>query len=287
MKHLVLIGSTHGNEWTGAYLIRHLEANKNILASDSYQTHYIFANEKAFQLSQRYVEKDLNRCFNFSDRSTDRTYEEKLARNLKRKVSELTGKEECLLVDMHTTTAAMGTTLIVDKLTKFNLQLLSFLCKKIPHAKVFAWIEEKKSGFINELSDSSLTIEVGPVERATLKHEAYQKTLECVRHVKDFMLAYNDDNKICMGESIDIYVYKDKLDYPRDKDGHISAMIHKEFESKNFQTLLADSPVFCDFFGNTIQYGKHDNLQALFIGEASYYEKGFACCLAKKTRFVI
>ena len=115
MKHLVLIGSTHGNEWTGAYLIRHLEANKNILASDNYQTHYIFANEKAFQLSQRYVEKDLNRCFNFSDRSTDRTYEEKLARNLKRKVSELTGKEECLLVDMHTTTAAMGTTLIVDK----------------------------------------------------------------------------------------------------------------------------------------------------------------------------
>ena len=64
-------------------------------------------------------------------------------------------------------------------------------------------------------------------------------------------------------------------------------MIHKEFESKNFQTLLADSPVFYDFFGNTIQYGKHDNLQALFIGEASYYEKGFACCLAKKTSFVI
>ena len=25
MKDLVLIGSTHGNEWTGAYLLKHLE----------------------------------------------------------------------------------------------------------------------------------------------------------------------------------------------------------------------------------------------------------------------
>ena len=59
MKHLVLIGSTHGNEWTGAYLIRHLEANKNILASDNYQTHYIFANEKLFNLANATLRKIL------------------------------------------------------------------------------------------------------------------------------------------------------------------------------------------------------------------------------------
>ena len=41
MEHLVLVGSTHGNEWTGAYLLKHLEKNKGILASKFFQTHYI------------------------------------------------------------------------------------------------------------------------------------------------------------------------------------------------------------------------------------------------------
>ena len=45
IKHMVLVGGSHGNEWTGAYLLKYLENDKAILASESFSTHYIFANK--------------------------------------------------------------------------------------------------------------------------------------------------------------------------------------------------------------------------------------------------
>ena len=91
---------------------------------------------------------------------------------------------------MHTTTADMGTTFIVDNLSKFNLQLLSYAAKKIPDMKAFAWIEETKSGFINEINEKNITIEIGPIERSTLRQECYERTLESVLVIKDFMEEY-------------------------------------------------------------------------------------------------
>ena len=287
MEHLVLVGSTHGNEWTGAYLLKHLETNKDILASKFFHTHYLFANEKAFENSTRYVERDLNRSFNFADRKQDIHHEEKLARKLRSQISALSNNEEYLLVDMHTTTADMGTTLIVDNLSKFNLQLLSYAAKKIPDMKAFAWIEDTKSGFINEINEKNITIEIGPIERSTLKQESYERTLECVLVIKDFMEEYKLNPSIEEGEEVEIYKYHSKLDYPRSDTKLLKAMLHKDFEKRNFEVLKAESPVFYDLSGKTICYAKDDKLIPVFIGEASYYEKGFACCLTEKINLKI
>ena len=183
---------------------------------------------------------------------------------------------------MHTTTADMGSCLIIDNYNQFNLQLLSFVKKKIPDLKVFAWIEEDSSGFINEVSPNNVTIEIGPIATGTMKMETYERTFALVRSIKDFLEAYASDNSIEKGNQLEIFKYHSKLDYPRNEDGLLTAMLHSDFEKMNYKQLKEDSKIYYSLDEKVITYGKSNGLYPVFIGEASYYEKGFSCCLCEK-----
>ena len=63
LRKVLLVGGTHGNEPTGAYLLKKWQRDHGPLQRNGLEIDLLFANPKAFKLGRRYVDKDLNRCF--------------------------------------------------------------------------------------------------------------------------------------------------------------------------------------------------------------------------------
>ena len=62
-KKVFVVGGTHGNEFTGVYLVKKL---RSLGLKDNYKKitpFFELGNEEAFRLNKRYVDHDLNRCF--------------------------------------------------------------------------------------------------------------------------------------------------------------------------------------------------------------------------------
>ena len=77
IRNVSIVGGTHGNELTGAYLVRRWTAYPNAISRPSFKTKLFLANPKAVQQNRRFIDEDLNRCFRMNRlASTDRgTYE--------------------------------------------------------------------------------------------------------------------------------------------------------------------------------------------------------------------
>ncbi len=67
IKNLALIAGVHGNELTPAYLVKYLQNSPNLLARSSFQSYSLIANPLALKQRVRYIDTDLNRCFNQKD----------------------------------------------------------------------------------------------------------------------------------------------------------------------------------------------------------------------------
>lgn len=63
INRVAIVGGTHGNEFTGAYLIQKFSQFPDLITRQSFETVTLLANPNAFAAGRRYVEKDLNRCF--------------------------------------------------------------------------------------------------------------------------------------------------------------------------------------------------------------------------------
>ena len=87
IKRVAIVGGTHGNELTGAYLVKKFEHSADAVRRSSFETLTLFGNPKAFEVGRRYVDKDLNRCFDNRD-LLDPTRRD-LARHLARELADL------------------------------------------------------------------------------------------------------------------------------------------------------------------------------------------------------
>ena len=106
-KHrVVVVGGTHGNEYTGVWLEKALR--------DKSET--IVGNPAAVEANRRFLDEDLNRCFLRSKLDAPPETREALRA---REVDAALGPKGSdtaadLVIDLHTTTANMGVTICVE-----------------------------------------------------------------------------------------------------------------------------------------------------------------------------
>ena len=157
----------------------------------------------------------------------------------------------------------MGSSLVMHNLREENVALFSHLKTKTPHLEAYAWIEHNELKFLNSLSDYGFAIEVGPIAGATLDAHVYAQTLTCVMDALTFL---NDPSEYISSipESEAIHVFKENVDYPRDKDGNPSAMIASEFKSKNFSPIKPGDSVFQDFSLNKITKDEYTDRPGIY-----------------------
>ncbi len=283
IKNVTITGGTHGNELIGIYLVKKFLNNPDLIKRSSFTTKAMLLNKEAIKECRRYIDRDLNRCFNSATLDEDDdSYEAKLAKELDQKLGpkgSINPKSD-FIVDLHTTTANMGLTIVVSNSSKLTWMAISYLKQKEPNLNVYRWMGDEEDAFVDSIALHGFAIEVGAVPQGVLRADLFLKTEQLIYHLLDFIQKYNSGESLIL-EDVEFYNHETLLDYPRDRDGDIIGMVHELRQDRDYDIISTGDPLFRMIDGDEFFYEGED-MHTLFINEAAYYEKGFAMTLAKK-----
>lgn len=291
INRVAIVGGTHGNEFTGAYLIQKFAQFPHLITRPSFETVTLLANPNAFAAGRRYVEKDLNRCFLKQDLQdpTLNSYEELQAKSIQDTLASNGDKQADFILDLHSTTANMGLTIILVNSHPLNFKLAAYLSHVSPLVRVYrcSFKSIAENPFVNSLCELGFAIEVGPIAQGVLKATLFQQTEKVVHAVLDYLEQFNQGKIPSTNETLILYDHLSVMDYPKKQDGTIFGMIHPELQDKDYQALNPGDPMFLTFDEKTIVYQGTSPVWPIFINEAAYYEKGIAMCLTHKQQINI
>jgi len=290
IKNVAITGGTHGNELTGVYLVKKWQKNPELVKRNSFKTITELMNKRAIKEVRRYIDHDLNRSFSLSDLSNDSldTYEAKLAKE----INTLLGKKGTpnpnidFIVDLHSTTANMGLSIVVSNESAITWRAIAYLCKVEPKLKVYRWKGDIENAFVDSIAPNGFAIEVGAVPQGVLRADLFLQTEMLVYHLLDFIEKENQKIDMDLPDEIEIYDHEKLIDYPRDKNGDIIAMVHQDRQDRDYTLIKENDSLFLTLNGETISYSG-EPLYTLFVNESAYYEKGFAMTLARKKKVSI
>jgi len=292
IRKLAITGGTHGNELTGVYLINKFKASPDIVQRESFETIVMHTNKKAIEKCTRYIDNDLNRAFDKKDLSDLSLYSyEDIAAKLINHILGPKGADKPnvdFIVDLHSTTSNMGLSIVMDNDSELSWQAAAYLKEKEPGVNIFRWLGDTDNApFVNSISKDGFAIEVGAVPQGVLRADLFFETERLIQHMLDFFEKFNTGVLEKRYGTLEIYDFVELVDFPRDEDGNIIAMIHPALQDNDYSSIKKGDPLFVTLNGKEISYEQNEELYALFINEAAYYEKGFAMCLARKKKIVI
>ena len=285
IKRVVIVGGTHGNELTGIYLVKKFDRAPELIGRSTFETIALLANPKACEMGRRYVDIDLNRCFRQQDLQNPdlSSYEAQRAKEIYRSFSSKNTQQQNLIIDLHSTTSNMGLTFILASQDSFNLQLAAHLTFVYPHLKLLASITNNQdSPLLRSISPLGGTLEVGAVAQGVLDASLFQQTEEVIGTILDLVETYNQGTAAAAKNPLTIYHSIGAIDYPRNEQGEIQAMIHPQLQYRDYEPLNPGDPMFLTFDGESVLYEGTSTVYPIFINEAAYYEKGMAMCFAQK-----
>ncbi len=286
IKQVAIVGGTHGNELTGVHLLDHWNISEEEIIRQSFATELHLANPRARQAMKRYIDQDLNRQFSLDDLADDTLcgYEQHRAKEL----NDLLGPKEKprvdFILDLHTTTANMGLTLVFNTNDPFVVGMAFYIKQKMPDAVLFFHPSERlKDSFLTSVARlNGLLIEVGPIAQGLLNHAVYEKTRLTVLHALDYLEHSNHEQVSNLPITMQGFQFVEKVKLPENDRGEIIAMLHPERQNKDYQIINTGDPLFITFDGATIAYTGKDSLYGAFINEAAYYDQHVGLSLMKK-----
>lgn len=114
-------------------------------------------------------------------------------------------------------------------------------------------------------------IEAGAIAHGTLQAELFQQTEALIDATLNYLEQYNNNAITVKLLPLVVYQYVDAIDYPRDEDGEVLAMIHSRLQFKDFEPLNPGDLMFLTFDNQTIAYTGDTTVYPIFINEAAYY----------------
>ncbi|MDJ0510133.1 MAG: aspartoacylase [Crocosphaera sp.] len=285
IKKVAIVGGTHGNELTGVYLIEKFKHDLSLIQRDSFETITLLGNPKAIKAGRRYIDTDLNRCFKpqYLQNHQLTYYEQIRAKQIEKylKYQEVVD----VIIDLHTTTADMGISLILNDSHPFLLQLSGHLCYLDPDLKILQYSTNSEPSQLRNLAKIGLAIEVGPVPQGVLKADIFHRTEALIMQILDYIQNYNCQQITNIPKNLTLYKQVGVMDYPRDENNEIKAMIFPTM--RDYQPLKSNDAIFIDFKGNTIKYQGNSIVYPVFVNESAYLEKGIAFSLTMRETMMI
>lgn len=284
INRVAIVGGTHGNEFTGAFLVKKFEYFPDLMQKYSFETLTILGNPKAFKAGRRYIDKDLNRRFFTKNlqNTTLGSYEDLRAKEIAEILRDKNQAAVDVIIDLHSTTTNMGLSIILGNQQPFLLRLSAYLCAINPLVKVCYTIPEEGSNFLRSLSELGFVIEVGPVAQGVLNADLFQKTEQLIYTILDYLERYNHGDIPEINSPLTLYKFMGYVDYPRNENGEIQAMIHPDLQFRDYEPLNPGDPLFLTLDGRAIAYEGTSTVYPIFINEAAYYEKGIAMLFTAK-----
>jgi aspartoacylase len=286
IKSVAITGGTHGNELTGVHLIKHWGSCHDEVSRDSFSTELHLANPKAIKEIRRYVDQDLNRQFSIKDlRDPElKGCEQEYAKSLDRLLGPKENPRIDFVIDMHTTTANMGMSLIINTNDPLVVGMAFYIKQNMPEARLFYEPDDRlENNFLISMGRlNGLLIEVGPIAQGLLNYQVYSDTRLAVMHALDYIEKRNTGQPIELPAQMSAYQFIKKVPLPTDSNGEITAMIHPNLQGKDYQAIQPGDALFMTLAGETITYSGQPNVYGAFINEAAYYDKKVGLSLMEK-----
>ena len=288
IREIAIVGGTHGNERSGVELVRLWEKRPELLRRPGLNVTTTLGNPRACEANRRYLERDLNRCFapEVLDAPSSGVLEEDRARELNALIGPRgSDRMPDLCLDLHNTSSNMGLTIIFNVLDHFVEKLVAHLAANEPKARLYYQpVDPTTSEFLPSLGRHDLTIEAGPQHHGTLCADLHSRMEAMTYEMLDFCAAWNrPDFKEPPPRELELFVDWKNIDYPRDENGRIAAMIHPGVDGMDYCELPPGAPLFLDFDGRIVWNPETEPAWPLFVNEQAYYEKGIAMTLTRRT----
>ena len=284
---VLVVAGTHGNEVNAPWLLDQWAADHALIDPCGCDVQTVIGNPQARAEGRRYCDRDLNRSFRpdlleQSARQPGQSDREMLrALDLLREFGP-EGTTPCdLVVDLHSTTAAMGNCLVVYGRSPADLALAALIQSALGLQVYLHEGDAAQQGFMVERWPCGLVIEVGPVPQSVRRHDIVQQTHLALQSVFRVIAAVGS-GKACYPRKLVVHRHLNSLDLPRDDSGEAAALIHPQLQDRDWIPLRCGDPLFVSAQGTTITYEGPDGAIPVFINEAAYAEKAIALSLTSR-----
>ncbi len=285
IQRVAIVGGTHGNELLGIYLVKKWQEFPELLCRESFECMTLISNPSAVEINQRYVDRDLNRCFATYDLANEKltSCEDRRAKEIAIQIGPKDQPIADVIIDLHTTTSNMGISLLPSSKHPFNLQLAAYLNSLHPDLHIcFGLQHGQDDPMLRSLSPLGYTIEVGPIAQGVLNADLFQQTELLVYEILNYIDAVNQGNPLPLPSVATVYQAVANVDYPRGSSGELQGMVHPQLQFQDYQPLHPGKPMFLSFTGDDLFYTGQKVVYPVFINEAAYYEKQIAMVLTEK-----
>ena len=288
---VLVVAATHGNERNAPWLLEQWRQRPQLLASSGVELALEMGNPEAFAANRRYIDRDLNRSFAPELLADPARQELELQRA--RALLEAwgpTGQQPCTVaIDLHSTTSAMGNSLVVYGRRPADLALAAAVQGQLGLPIYLHEADAAQTGFLVERWPCGLVIEVGPVPQGLLSPVIAQQTQLALEAVLTAVAAARA-GVLALPAALTVHRHRGSLDLPRHPDGSPAALVHPHLQHRDWRPLRDGEPLFWCAGGTVIAY---DPALApdpaarwpVFINEAAYGEKGIALSLCVRERW--
>tara|TARA_Y100001933_G_C18993721_1_gene561612 strand:- start:446 stop:1345 length:900 start_codon:yes stop_codon:yes gene_type:complete len=279
-KFLVISG-THGNEINPIWAVKKFQ---NLFLADckNCNLEFILGNPKAYEKKLRYIDVDLNRSFNIKKSEHNKYfYEIERSKFLVNQYGLKGINPFQVAIDLHTTTSNMGTSIVLYGRREKDFCLAGLLQSKFGLPIYLHEKDNNQVGFLVEAWPCGLVIEIGPVAQNHYDAQIVERFLIILRFLNNLIIDFKK-GIIKLPQEISVFVHQKSIDYPRDDNLNISALIHPSRTNQDWKSIEAGQPLFLDTNGKTIDYEGKEKLFPVFIGEAAYREKRIAMSFTKR-----
>jgi len=288
---ILVVAGTHGNERHAPWLLQQWQSQPQALQRHGLELQLVLGNAEAHRQNRRYIDRDLNRCFDpgLLEDPNAQALEVQRARELLKLYGPQGEQPALVVVDLHSTTAAMGNSLVVYGRRPADLALAAGLQQCLGLPVYLHEADQAQHGFLVECWPCGLVIEVGPVPQGVLQAAICRQTqlaLEAVFAV----LAAAASGQLCLPPELVVHRHLGSIDLPRHPDGTPAALLHPGLQGCDWQPLQPRDPVMVDGAGQVIALeavlppalAGRQRYWPLFINEAAYGEKGIAFSLTAR-----
>ncbi|CAK6690858.1 aspartoacylase [Synechococcus sp. CCY9201] len=285
---VLVVAGTHGNERNAPWLLDAWRRQPALLDRSGLALELVLGNPEAHASNCRYRDRDLNRCFvpDLLDDPAEDAYEMQRARELIRRHGP-EGTQPCLVaLDLHSTTAAMGNSLVVYGRRPPDLALAAALQGTLGLPVYLHEADPHQSGFLVERWPCGLVVEVGPVPQGVVVPAICVQTQLAVE-ASLAALAAAGRGQLRLPRQLVVHRHLLILDLPRHAHGAVAACFDPRRMHRDWQPMWPGDPLFLGEEGQPLPYVPPPGLESepvwpVFLNEAAYGEKGIALSLTRR-----
>ena len=283
VQRILIVSGTHGNEINPIWAVKKFNREENSLSHDVEYV-YIIGNPVAYEKGCRYIDADLNRSFKEiqnHNQFNSSVFEINRANFLVEQFG-IHGSKPCqIAIDLHTTTANMGTSIVMYGRRLKDFCLAALLQNKFGLPIYLHEKDKAQTGFLVEAWPCGLVIEIGAVAQNFYDPKIIDRFLIIISSLREEIYKLKN-NLIELPKELVVHVHQGSIDYPRDEKGDIDGLIHPERINQDWKLIKKGDPLFLDSQGKVHKYNGDQSIWPVFIGEVAYKEKKIAMSYTKK-----